>query len=166
MIRRLAAYLGVAVLPACGANLMLWRADVTGILPDGREVPLGVEVRPEHGMLQPEFDRPWTRWLPQAVIATLFEPIDVLLSTGGAIEAMFRSDFRVAGGALGWLAALTPGATLCPGMIVGVRSPVQIDATQWHELQADDRWRRLAAARAVCHNDRIVDVSVGVPAPR
>lgn len=165
-IRRGTACLGLAALTGCGANLMIWRQGVTGVLPDGSEVPLVVEVRQEHGMLEPEFDRDWQRWLPQAVVATILEPIDVVFSTAGAVEALFRDEFRVAGGPLGWFAALTPCATLCPGMIAGVRSPVTIDADQWRELQREEPWRRLAAARAVCHNDRVIDVSVGAPNSR
>ncbi len=103
------AVLLLPLLASCGTNLLVVTRPGELRLPGGALVPIAVAYREPCGFLQSD-DPP----LHAPLVGLLMEPIDWVLSTGIAAGAVVRSDWSVAGGPFGWLAALTPFATLVP----------------------------------------------------
>ena len=66
------------------------------------------------------------------------EPVDWVMSTVTAARAIVRSDLSVAGGPFGWLAALTPFATLIPELDLGPRGSAEVDDATLERLRLGD----------------------------
>ena len=155
--------LGLLSLTSCGVNLFIIKQELRLTSPDGASHNVRVVMRPEHGMMQPDFDASFGRWLSQAAFAVLFEPLDLIASTAIAVDAMFDPNHDVAGGPIGWLAAMTPFATLVPELLPSYfffGRP--IDAPQWQQLSSDDEADRRAAARQIWPDRNITYVHPAV----
>jgi len=136
-------------LSSCGINLSIVRQDLRVKLPDGTSHRVRIEARPEHGFLQPNFDDSVVCWLAQTVFGVLLEPVDLIASTTAAVNAMFDQNHDIAGGPIGWLAAMTPFATLVPPVHLSYIIGRRIDEAQWQKLSSDNAADRRSAARQV-----------------
>jgi hypothetical protein len=125
--------LALPLLASCGANLLVVRRPGELRLPGGGSVPITVAYREPDGFLQSD-DPP----LHAPLIGLLVEPIDWLQSTVIAAGAVVRSDWSVAGGPFGWLAALTPFATLVPQLHLPPAFTADADDAAVTSLRAGD----------------------------
>ena len=164
-MRAASMLLGLLLLTSCGVNLSIVQQKLHVKLPDGARHNIVVVQRPESGLLQPNFDESVACWLPQTVFAVLLEPVDLIASTVVAVDAMFDPDHDIAGGPVGWLAAMTPVATLVPQIHISYIFGRRIDAKQWQQLSSDDEADRRAAARRIWPNRNITYVHPFVAAP-
>ncbi|MCC6785843.1 MAG: hypothetical protein IT457_23550 [Planctomycetes bacterium] len=139
-------------LPACGTNLLVERRELSFVTQDGVQHAATVELREPDGILQDD-ESP----IRTAVLGLIAEPFDILLSTAIATDALFSSQSSVEAGPLGWLAAMTPFATLMPAIHVPPAARIEVDAAQFEALRSADQARRLEAARAACSEPRLVD---------
>tara|TARA_R110002072_G_scaffold46591_2_gene128843 strand:+ start:12596 stop:13189 length:594 start_codon:yes stop_codon:yes gene_type:complete len=153
------------LLTSCGVNLSIVQQKLHVKLPDGARHSVRVVQRPESGLLQPNFDESVACWLPQTVFAVLLEPVDLIASTVAAVDAMFDPNHDIAGGPVGWLAAMTPVATLVPQIHISYIFGRRIDAKQWQQLSSEDEADRRAAARRIWPNRNITYVHPFVAAP-
>lgn len=144
-------------LGACGTNLLVTHHEVTLRGDDGAETPVLVSLREPDGIIQANVhEAPVLGFC----IGMLCEPIDLLYSTGIAVFAIGSEEVTVRGGPAGWLAALTPFATLVPALHLPPGKHATATTEQLQDLLADDPERRAAAAReffrdpAITHLDR------------
>lgn len=146
-MRRLAWLLASGLtcgLGACGTNLLVTHHEVTLRADDGAETPVLVSLREPDGLIQANVhEAPALGFC----IGMLCEPIDLLYSTGIAIYALGSDEVSVAAGPAGWLAALTPFATLVPAIHLQPATTRNATAAQLQQLLDDDPERRAAAAR-------------------
>jgi hypothetical protein len=133
---------------SCGACLLIQRQDATLRTVDGTQVPVRVEWLVPNGILMA--DAPVRRF----VLGLLLEPVDWCISSGAACVALFSDDTDVALGPLGWLATLTPFATLFPAPEARPSRSVAVDAGQLARLRAGD----LSTAQEVFGDDRVCAV--------
>jgi hypothetical protein len=136
------------LLAACGSNLLVARHQAELHLPSGATVPIELDWRIENGML--DLGEP----ISTALVGLLIEPFDWLASTSIAISSITDSDQHVVLGPLGWLAALTPFATLVPEFEFPPGYRQDIDDATLAKLRAGD----VATARTVFGDRRITAV--------
>jgi hypothetical protein len=110
------ALLATLPLPSCGACLIVERQPCELTLEGGGSVSVDVHRR-LYGMLETE------RYEPEVTLSYLlsfvaFDWIDTAVAPLIAIRCMFDPTQSIEGGPIGVLAALTPGASLSPGMRV------------------------------------------------
>lgn len=158
-VRALAALLPLLALPACGANLLVVRTHMEARSTTGHAVELDLDYQPPYGLVH-DIDSPVLEFL----FGILAEPFDVLVSTGMAVDAMFRDDRSVQLGPLGWLLSLTPFATLVPGLEFAPWGRRTLDAATLEVLRDGSPAERAAAARNLLQDDRIVGARVAVRA--
>lgn len=152
-----AALLALAmVLPGCGTCLLVVRHATELRHEDGRVIAVHVDYQPSHGLLwSGDADRdeslPFT--LYTMFVGLLCEPIDIVVSTGLAAASVCRDADSVAGGPFGWIASLTPFATLVPALELppGSLRSLVVDGPLLARLQGGD----VEAAREVFHDRRI-----------
>lgn len=159
-VRALATLLPLLALPACGANLLVVRTHTEVRSTTGHVVELELDYQPPYGIVH-DLDAPVLEFL----FGIVAEPFDVLVSTGFAVDAMFRADRSVQLGPLGWLASLTPFATLVPGLEFAPWGRRNLDADALEQLRSGTDAQRAAAARALLHDERIVGARIQDPSP-
>lgn len=128
------------LLAGCGSNLTILhqRWPVQG--PDDETVVLLIDNQPQLGI---------GSYGPPVVVAAmgiLMEPMDWICSTIAFVSAPFSEGHSIAGGPFGYVAALTPFATLVPAMTRGP-GPVHADAAMLARLRSDSADERRAAAQ-------------------
>lgn len=138
-----------AAVTACGPCLLVIRQDVVFVGPHAEELPGEIEWREPEGLLSPKFGG-----FPLTLVC---EPADVIFSTIIALNAMFDSDRSVRLGPIGWIAALTPFATLVPSMDVNRPPParIQLDGSAIQQLQDGTAEARAHAVRTSLADQRI-----------
>lgn len=149
-MRVAALLLGLLVLPGCGANLLLLERSFELQTTDGYAQPLRVGYRIPDGFLQDDHDP-----VSNAVFGLLAEPFDWLASSYVAIGSLFDDEESVAYGPLGWLAALTPFATLVPRLEFPPVFTARLDRFAARRLVQGSAAERAAAARELFGDDRI-----------
>ncbi|MBX3462486.1 MAG: hypothetical protein KF830_04905 [Planctomycetes bacterium] len=130
-----------AVLPqgACGSCLLVLHRDVVLALPDGERHAVRVDYHVPHGLLWDGNEETWDIGLVQQVVfGLLLEPVDILFSTAIAATSVVQSDTSVMAGPLGWLASLTPFATLVPAMHLAPPTVAPVDAATVAALRDND----------------------------
>ncbi|MBI5853088.1 MAG: hypothetical protein HZB39_18920 [Planctomycetes bacterium] len=145
------AVLSCLLASSCGHCLLVESREVVFEAPDGARYPGVIEVNEPHGLLD-EDESP----LRKAVVGLLIEPVDILLSTAIAVEAVFRSDRSIVLGPLGWLATLTPFATAMPQLHLFFSGVIELDDAQFEALRSGDDERALDAVRAAASEGDIV----------
>jgi hypothetical protein len=144
------AWLGLPMLAACGTNLLIvaWPAELRAA--NGERVPVILHYREPEGFLQSS-DPP----LHAPLVGLLCEPLDWLQSTTIAALAVVRSDWQVAGGPFGWLASLTPFATLVPQLHLPPPATAAVDDAALASLRDGDD----GPARAAWNDPRLVRIT-------
>lgn len=148
------AWLWLPMLAACGTNLLIVARPAELRTASGERAPVILHYREPEGFLQ-STDPP----LHAPLVGLLCEPLDWLQSTTIAALAIVRSDWQVAGGPFGWLASLTPFATLVPQLHLPPPASAVVDDHALASLrQGDD-----APARAAFDDPRIVRITAITP---
>lgn len=137
-------------LPGCGASLLVIHRPFELQTTDGYAQPLVIGYRIPDGFLQDDREP-----ISNAVFGLLAEPFDWLASTYVAIGCLFDDEESVAYGPLGWLAALTPFATLVPRLEFPPVLTARLDRFAARRLVQGDAAARAAAARELFDDDRI-----------
>lgn len=152
----------LVLLSSCGANLLVVRSHVEARSTTGHLIELELDYQPPDGLVH-DLDSPVLEFL----FGIAAEPFDLVVSTGIAIDAMFRADRRVQLGPLGWLASLTPFATLVPCIQFPPWGRHPVDTETLATLRDGNAEQRAAAARTLLQDDRIraARVTGGAPAP-
>jgi hypothetical protein len=128
----------------CGTNLLVQHRPLTLHAEGGIDHELTLGLRVQDGIVQANVHEAPALGM---LIGTLCEPLDWLWSTGIAVYALGSDDFEVLGGPFGWLASLTPFATLAPALHLPPPVHASPDAEQLRDLLDVDPARRAAAAR-------------------
>ncbi len=149
-MRAAALLLAVLALPGCGANLLLLERSFELQTTDGYVQPLRIGYRIPDGFLQDDHDP-----VSNAVFGLLAEPLDWLASTYVALGCLFDDEESVAYGPLGWLAALTPFATLVPRLEFPPVFTARLDRLAARRLVQGDAAARTSAARELFGDPRI-----------
>ena len=153
--RAVATLLPLLAVPACGANLLVVRSYAEARTTTGQLVELELDYRPPYGIVH-DLDSPLLEFL----FGIVAEPFDLVVSTGIAVDAMFRADRSVQLGPLGWLASLTPFATLVPGIEFAPWGRRTVDPAALAALRDGSADQRAAAACALLQDDRITAARV------
>lgn len=136
-----------AALTACGPCLLVIRQDVVFVGPQAEELPGEIEWREPDGILSPRYGA-----FPANLLG---EPFDLLFSTITAVNAMFDDDESVLGGPLGWIAALTPFATLVGAPSLPPLRRIELHGDAIHLLRGGDSSAGAAAVRAALRDERV-----------
>ncbi len=152
-----------AGLGSCGTCLLVLSCNVEFRAPDGATYAGVVEYRQPAGLLNLD-DSP----IGAAIFGLLLEPVDIVLSTVIAVDAMFDAETAVELGPLGYVATLTPFFTLMPLLQLPPPLRIDVDAEQLGSLRGSDAARRGGAIRAAAHDARILDahLTTGDPLPQ
>lgn len=147
---RVAAALLCPLLAGCGSNLLIQRQDAEVCTAAGATLPLRIAFVVPEGIGTGEGPL-----AARAAMGLLVEPLDWLWSTGIALQAIVDPDLEVAGGPFGYLAALTPFATLVPMLHLPPRTTATVDDATFAQLQDADPELRAQAARSVLRDASI-----------
>ncbi len=120
-------------LHGCGVNLLVQHRDADLRDSRGGTIPVTLHWQTERGFLGNEHPP-----VHAPLVGLLMEPVDWVMSTVTAARAIVRSDLSVAGGPFGWLAALTPFATLIPELDLGPRGSAEVDDATLERLRLGD----------------------------
>lgn len=142
---RFGALAAAALGGACGTCLVVATRDSTLTTRDGIDVPICVSIR-LHGFME-RLDR--DQVLPAIVTAPLCELLDWLFAVPGSVRCLCSSDLRIEGGPFGLLAALTPFATVTPGMQAPRPAPRDVDPADIELLRGEPGPDREAALRRI-----------------
>ncbi len=147
------------LLVSCGVSMLVVTRDAMIRTPDGELLRVVVELRSDSGALGTEETEPLVV-LGTAFLGILVEPLDMVVSTILGVDAVFRDDARVEGGPIGWLASLTPFATLTPPVYPSLFElsrdrAYDVSAEQLSLLRSPDPMVRAATAREV-FTDRVL----------
>ncbi|MFM1871748.1 MAG: hypothetical protein RL398_1170 [Planctomycetota bacterium] len=128
----------------CGSNLLVQRRPLTLHDAEGGQTETVIALRVPDGIVQANVHEAPALGI---LIGTLCEPLDWLWSTGIAVYALGSDEVEVLGGPFGWLASLTPFATLVPALHIPPPSHASPTVEQRTGLLDVDPARRVAAAR-------------------
>ena len=133
-----------------GSNLPIQRRNAEVRNESGEVLPLRIAFAVPEGIGTGEGPL-----VARAALGLLVEPLDWLWSTGVALLAIVDADLEVAGSPCGFLAALTPFATLVPMLHVPPLATATVDARTFAHLQDSDSDVRAETARSALHDSTI-----------
>lgn len=156
MHRALPFVAALGLLAGCGTPMLIRRFDVILRTPEGSAQAAELSYRYPRSAIPSGSDA----GIGDFLLGILMEPFDILVSTGVAIDAVGSEEVDVVAGPLGWLAALTPFATLVPDVDFGPRRDFETTEEVLGGLRNDDAGIRRAALRAGGFDAAIVDVHI------
>ncbi len=127
------ALVAILSLSGCGACLLVQRQECELHLEGGGSIPVYVHRR-LHGILESEGFEP-ELMAPYLLSFVVFDPLDTAFAPLVGAYCMFDPDLAVEGGPVGVVAALTPFASLSPGMIFAPRAIEGVDQEQVDRLR-------------------------------
>lgn len=143
----------LAISSSCGVCLLVTTTETRFTTRDGESIRAMLSFRPT-GIGETIGEA--ARTFP---INLFFEVLDDAIFTPYAgLRCLLRSDESIDGGFLGWLAALTPFATLSPGPYSFPPFPVGIDDDTLGVLRGPDDEERHRAVRALFPNQDVRDI--------
>jgi len=132
-IRIAVALSAMLTLQGCGTCLLVQRQECELRLAGGGSVEVHVQRR-LHGLLEAERFEP-IGTLPYLLQFVAFDWIDTAFAPFVSVWCMFDPTLSIEGGPIGVIVALTPGASLCPGLIWNQRHIDDVDPQKVERLR-------------------------------
>jgi len=132
-IRVAVALSSMLALQSCGACLLVERQECELRLAGGGSVEVHVQRRLQ-GLLETERFEP-IGTLPCLLQFVAFDWIDTAFAPFVGVWCMFDPTLSIEGGPIGVIVALTPGASLCPGLIWRQRHIDDVDPQKVERLR-------------------------------